>query len=391
MDPNEINVNELGVPQHIQDDAVFAGWSAEEQEEMARNYYLENPPVGSSQSNETSEEVQSLSNAPINETPTSEPQTPSSFEFSKFGLSSEDELKQRLDRLNEYEQKIEDINKSYEVLSRAKNPFADESIAKINRVYEVTGIKDMGFATKLLEATSDSLMENPIQALAMSAMIEKESYAKQGYDFIYRQIARENGVDPHTNYEDLDDDSKEMLRFKSIDAIEKIAEKQKEFNNNSDFFASLQNQYQESSKQQQEILSQWSEVRPTVVKSIAEGLKSEYKHPELGTFELSVAIGEDRANELFQMFESSLSQLSPDKTGIERIKSAALQQAMTIENVHKILDSVLPQMADKMRGQITEEVIRKNHNGGPTNIDRKDAPPAGKTFTWDDAFKSTKF
>ena len=59
-------------------------------------------------------------------------------------------------------------------LNDVQNPFANDTINRLNNFVKTTGISDLGVASTILAASSDSLKSNPVKAMAIMEILNDQ-------------------------------------------------------------------------------------------------------------------------------------------------------------------------------------------------------------------------
>jgi len=295
--------------------------------------------------------------------PAPDPASAPSFDFSKFGVQSEDELSQRLSsveemskKLSEYEGKQKEYDVFQQVRGKIQAPYADETIAKLNDFVKKTGISDHGVALQMIRMTPEEAATNPAKALAYKEVLENPDVLKfTTLADIEAAIASKYDIEDGESVGALT--KLEVAKAQKV-IQEKLANVQAD---TSDVFVRLQ---QEAHAQAEAF--QQAQERAT---QDAEKAVSRFSS-------LSVKVGEDVFN------------VSVRPEVLSQVKEATAQFAAYLpvdENYQKTVDnyiqnlvrtaefeSILSTHAKHIEGKKTEEAVKSAHNGQP--VVRKDAP-----------------
>lgn len=299
---------------------------------------------------------------------------PAEIDYSQYGpdIKTGDDLKKALDEWREMRAQIDQIKETHEVLSSLKDsPIKSKTALRMNNFFDATGIDSAEHAMRILSNTPEKYKANPLLSLVDAEILSNPALAELDYDKIYRQVAKVNGIDPNTPYEELDQDTKETLEFKSINALKTIGEKTKDIDNKPNYFAQQQQALAERNQTVEARKEAWKPKITAAVSDLAKGLKSQYKSEKHGvTLDLSVAISEDEAKKAVTALAGFMSNTDPSDQGVATVKDAASRTFMTWPNVHKMLESAIGQALQQKKAQMTEEVRKELMSGGQQHVNR---------------------
>ena len=328
--------------------------------------------------------------APVNGDPTPSPEpspepTPT-FDFQKFGVSNELELQNKLSRYDELEQvyqKYKEVEKDIEVLPMYKNPFADESILKINNFVKETGIKDVRLASEIIGSTPEQLKSDPLQALAIKEMLENPSFAGLGMKKVTDYVAKKYGVDME-QYGQSDYELPVTVELDSIKAISEIEAKKEKFANFNNSFVTLQQQYAE----QQRVANEWANTWETITPSIANSVKA--INVELnsglegvGAVKFAVAVSDAELKQTTDSIKSFFKGYEPTEDN-QKAMQKAIHDSLRLAK----MDEIMGEYAKQIHGKTYKAVVQEKHNLSPvteTPIDpsmkpKRELDPAEQFF-----------
>lgn len=383
-------VTTTAFPAELEFNAKFQNWTDERRTEEAKSYWEANPDkmpkpdaAAETASEETAPAAEAGETTP-GETAVATPGfDPSVYEDED--VKSLDDVKARLKNekaLRADQEKIsaafEEFQKDKDVLSRAKNP-VHPKIQKVNNFMHVTGIEDFKVAQEVVSLTIDEAKSNPLKAMTAAAILNNPALAglEGGYDAVYRQICRKNGVDPLTPYADLEPEVKETVAFEATEAIKTLSEKQKEYETGpDDFFQSITKDNETQREQVNKNLEAWKPRMDKLASGLKEGLSFSIKTKEYGEINVSVAVSEDDVNNVLSSFNGFTSKNAPDEKAAQQLSSAVGRSLTSLDVITKVVEQAIAHDRKENMARIAKETIQKNHNGGPEVIDKSKGAPA---------------
>jgi hypothetical protein len=300
--------------------------------------------------------------APTNGEPTPTPEPTQSYDFSKFGVTSEDELRQRLDKYNTLESDYNTLKQESSALEHVRNPFANETIMQINNFIAKTGINDFNLAQQVLSTTKEQLSKDPLQALVLNEAISDPELAKIGLDKLRTYVANKNGVDL-SEYGEEGYELPVSLQVDGVKALNNIEKKKEEFVGNDNFFLTLQNQAQEQQRLTSERDAQWEQQLPSVKSSVkAVTMEVDTKVEGVGKIPITLAVSEQEVSSALENLKSVgvLGMANPDEKGIQAVRSA-IESSLRNSKI----EAFVVEGIKAAEGKIRERIIAEKHNLAP--------------------------
>jgi len=363
MEGNENNY----LPADVAANAAIEGWSQDRIDQEMQKYTMpegledgsiETPVV-------TQEELASVAS----DEPSSEPPATPSFDLTELGFNSMDELKSYVTASKGYKDdaaKYKEVEDIVPFARDIKNPFANDTIHRLNNFVRTTGIDDLSLATAILNTSDESLKTNPVKALAILEILNDKELAGLGLDRVMEYVANKNNMDVDATFDSVD----EMpigLRIEAQKALKSIENKRKEFDTNQDYFTYLQTQRNDSQRATDERSQQWE----TVLSKVPEKMKSipiKVNVEDVGDITIDFAVSKEDLDRYIPEIKQYMTGMAPDEQGVQTAMKV-LENRVWLENREQIMKEVLKSAAGKLK----EDTIRSVHNGGKV-VDRKDAP-----------------
>lgn len=309
------------------------------------------------QSDADSQQVQDVdSGQGSSEESSEEKSSPVSFDFSKFGVSSEEELVSKISRLQELESKSKEIELFNQVKSKINAPYADEKIAKINSVVRETGIKDLSIAAELATMTADELRTDPIKTLAFREIMKNpDALSALTFDEVKQAMAKRYDIE-------YSDELAPLTKLEVESAIKEVQNKISSIqtSENDVLGTLLREREQELFLQQQKSEKAAKDVETAVSKFSTLSAK-------FGGEEISVAVSPELLNQVkgwATHFAASLPENESYQSTIDTYITGVLKNALE--------DKIAEQFKAKIEGKITQKAIKATHNGG--SVVHKDKP-----------------
>ena len=371
MEGNENNY----LPADVAANAAIEGWSQDRIEQEMQKYTMPEGVDENSIDNpidnpiETPVITKDELAAAASDEPSSEPQSTPSFDFTELGFNSIDELKSYVTASKGYKDdaaKYKEVEDIVPFARDIKNPFANDTIHRLNNFVRTTGIDDLSLATAILNTSDESLKTNPVKALAILEILNDKELAGLGLDRVMEYVAHKNNMDVDATFDSVD----EMpigLRIEAQKALKSIENKRKEFDTNQDYFTYLQTQRNDSQRAMDERSQQWE----TVLAQVPEKMKSipiKVNVEDVGDVTIDFAVSKEDLDRYIPEIKQYMTGMAPDEQGVQTAMKV-LENRVWLENREQIMKQVLKSAAGKLK----EDTIRSVHNGGKV-VDRKDAP-----------------
>ena len=301
--------------------------------------------------------------------PSGEPTPAPTFDFSKYGVSSEDELVARLQGFEEaskkaveLESKWKEVEPKLNVLNLVENPFANDDIRKINAFAKGTGISDLKVVSEIVTASPEQLETNPIRAIAISEILKEPALAKFGIENMERVVMERAQINP----DDVKEEGYKLplsLQIDAVKAMSIINEKREKIGGDDNYFVNLQNKAQEQQRMFEEQQRTWETKLPTISQTL-KGLthKVDTKIEGVGELTFNVAVSESEVSQAIQSMKSMgvLNSLPPDEKGV-----TALRQAVESNLRLAKMDTIISEAVKAAEGKIMENVAKQKHNLAP--------------------------
>jgi hypothetical protein len=339
-------------------------------EDMAAAYSAQNPAPASEP---TPEHIPSAEPAPAGDIAPAADLTPQGFDFSKFGLSGEDDLQNKMNRFTELESiasQYSQVQEEMKVLNMVKDPFANDAIRQINNFSKATGINDFNLATTVINTTDEDLTKNPIKAIAIDMLLANPKLSTVGLDELMEGVAQKYNVD--LNYIDEDTKFPALLKIDATTALESIGKKRGEYVSNDNYFVNLQQQAKAQEQNYAERQAKWDALVPTIgtpIKAISTVVDTGIEG--VGSVEVSVAVSNDEVGrELKNLMDVGIfNYANPDDEGM-----VAVRQAVETNLRLAKMGDIIRESVKAAEGKIREQIVREQHNLGPITNGRIAAP-----------------
>jgi hypothetical protein len=376
-------VVETSFPVELEFKATKNNWTPEQRLDEATKYYDANPDK-----RVTPTKVETV----VTETPTATEvveavEKPAADAQAPVATEYPDDVKAALAEAKEYREKKAEMEAAYkeflkdrEIVSRAKNPIP-EVFQKEVSFFNSTGIADREISNKILSITKDS---DPLDIQTAAFLLENPEFSQKGWAATYKQIARENGVDLTQDREEWEEGLKETLEFKSVKPLKNILEKTEKLTTGQDFYASLQQEYEQVQEQKKSNLEAWKTPLNSITSEFTNGETLKFKSDKYGDINLSIAGSKEEVSEILKSMSEFVSEVNPDEKGINLIKNVISQRLRTNERIQKAVEKLLDDKYATLESKATEAALKKTHNGGPTHVTKTDAPTGAGGY---DAFK----
>jgi hypothetical protein len=372
--------NELIIPADLQARAMVDGWSQQQLNEEAMKLEINNAPapvadpvIDTATPTITQDELQQMASGgepPVNIEP--QPPVAPSLNLEEFGVSSYDELKDIVKKAKEYEplvQKYKEYDPIMPYLNDVQNPFANDTINRLNNFVKSTGISDLSIASTILAADTESLKSNPVKALAIMEVLNDPDLESIGFDKVMEYVAAKNNLDTDTTFDDLNE-MPVAVRVELQKTLKSIENKRKEFDNKQDYFGYLQSQR----TQQEQVMAQRMATWDNVLNDMGTKMKSvpvKVNLEGMGEITVDYAVSKEDLQKFIPEIRGVISQLNPDEDGVSTAMKV-LENRVWLENKTQIMQQVLK----SAEGKIREAQVQKVHNGGAI-VNRTDAPASG--------------
>ena len=372
--------NDLIIPADLQARAMVDGWSDSQLRDEAMKLEVNNQPPaiptgddGLPPQQVSAQEIQQLAGDDSNIIPPApvEPQAPS-LNLEEFGVQSYDELKSLINKAKEYEplvQKYKEYDPIMPYLNDVQNPFANDTINRLNNFVKNTGISDLNIASTILATSNDELKSNPVKAMAIMEVLNDPDLANLGLNNLMQYVADKNNIDVDTTYDSLDEMPVKM-RVELQKTLKTIETKRQEFDTKQDYFGYLQNQR----TQQEQVMAQRMATWDNVLNDMGSKLKSipvKVDLENVGEVTLDYAVSKDDLNKLLPEVRGIVGSLNPDEDGIKTVMKV-LENRVWLDNRTNIIKEAIK----SAEGRIREAEVQRVHNGGQV-VNRQDAPAQG--------------
>ena len=387
------NTNVTAFPAELEFNATRQSWSDEKRAEEAAKYYEANPDK-KPQAKTEEKPAKTIVNEGAavvegEEKPKEEKPVDANFDAAVYedeDVKSLDDVKAALKerkQLKADQEKIElafaEFQKDKELLSKAKNP-VHPKIQKVNNFMHATGIDSFDVARRVVELTPEEAKKSPLHAMTAAAILDNPDLAliDGGYDAVYRQICRKNGVTAGENFDELDQETKETIAFEATNAYKTLNEKSKTFETGpDDFFNSLTKETTAQIEQQKNNLEAWKPQTEKLASALKKtGIAFSFKTEKYGELNLSVAVSEDEVNKVLDSFKGYQSSKAPDEKVVQQFSDVVSRTLMTPDKIQSVVESAISHYEKTKLAEVKKETIRTNHNGGPETVDKSKAAPA---------------
>lgn len=308
-------------------------------------------------------------------------QVPQGFDFSKFGLSGEEELQSKLNRFNELESiasQYSQIQEEIKVLNMVKDPFANESIRQINNFSKATGINDLNLATTVINTTDDDLTKDPVKAIAIEMLLSNPKLASVGLDELMEGVAQKYNID--LSYVSEDTKYPALLKIEATNALDAITKKREQYVSNDNYFVNLQQQAKAQEQDYAARQAKWDSIIPSIgapIKAISKAVDTGIEG--VGAVQVNIAVSDAEVGAELKnlMAVGILNYANPDDEGV-----AAVRQAVETNLRLAKMDDIIRESIKAAEGRIREQIVREQHNLAPITNGRVTPPSqSGKVIS----------
>ncbi len=291
------------------------------------------------------------------------------FDFSKYGVQSEEELQQRLSRYSELEATVTNNRDVLSAAAEIKNPFANEAIASLNSFVQKTGISDLSIASQFINSTDEQLKANPLRAMAIAEIISNPMLAEAGLSTVEKSVARKMGLEAGATFDDLDEDTKELLKVEAFKSLKTIQDKRTEISQGSNFFSNLQTQAQARAQAIQTASDEWNKAIPQIVSNFSKIQHKVDGGEGVGEILIDVAVSNEQVKQIANSLLPSL--VSSGVPTEEAMKSVSqnIELYLRLANMDSMVKNAVENALKTKTAEIEERVRLETHNGGdPVNL-----------------------
>lgn len=367
------------LPADVAATAAIENWSQDRINEEMQKYTLpedSQEPVDPANPGDivvSQEDLAAAANGGVTQEP-QEPQEPvaptaPTYDFKSLGFESEDDLKSfvgRAKQFEEYASKYKEVENVIPFINDVKNPFANDTIHRLNNFVKVTGISDLGMAAKILDTNNETLNTDPVTALAILEVLNDKDLASLGFDRVKEYVANKHNISVDDKFETADE-MPISLQVETQKALKTIENKRKEFDTRDDYFTNLQNQRAESQRAMDERSEAWSGILNTLPEKL-KSIPVKVNVEDVGEVTVDFAVSKEDLSRYIPEIQQYMVGLNPDEAGIATAMKV-LENRVWLENRESIMKEVLKSAAGKIKQDVTKEV----HNGGSV-VKRADAP-----------------
>jgi hypothetical protein len=339
-------------------------------DDMAAAYAAQNPAPAAEP---TPEHIPAAEPAPAGDIAPAADLTPQGFDFSRFGLSGEDDLQNKLNRFNELESiasQYSQVQEEMKVLNMVKDPFANESIRQINNFSKATGINDLNLATTVINTTDDDLTNDPVKAIAIEMLLSNPKLASVGLDELMEGVAQKYNID--LSYVNEDTKYPALLKIEATNALDAITKKREQYVSNDNYFVNLQQQAKAQEQDYAVRQAKWDSLVPSIgtpIKAISKAVDTGIEG--VGAVQVNIAVSDAEVGaELKNLMAVGIfNYANPDDEGV-----AAVRQAVETNLRLAKMDDIIRESIKAAEGKIREQIVREQHNLGPITNGRVTPP-----------------
>ena len=280
--------------------------------------------------------------------PSPEPTPAPTFDFTKFGANSEEELLALVNKGRTFDEKQSEIELFNSFKDQLEKPFKHDFSAKLDTFVTATGI-DHKTAISILEMDTAKL--NPLETLALNDILQNPDMLKMG-------LTKEELMKIHAEKFNFDPTSEEeaplVLKYEAAKALKNVENKLKEFEpKNANVWGTLAQEKADAQARALENRSQWESALEKSVgqmKHFTKTVKGE---------NLSIAVSSEEISAIKNEVMSNFSHL-PAKDA-EKAISQYVQSRLELTKGDAIIDAY----EAKIKGKLEQEAKREQHNGQP--------------------------
>ena len=299
--------------------------------------------------------------------------------FASFGYESEELFKSEFEELKSYKTRAEEIqNKEREVqeglslLQEADDPFAGIEEAKTLVAFGKKGIPS-NIANQIVNATSESLMEDPLNTLIIAEAIKNPTKFKQlGRETIEDAIREKYNIGSGSYHPTA------LMKSDAIDAIEIVQNTKKDVEtvkNPFTFAKELKAQSEKTLADRQSLALGEAESYSKQLKEVPYKFGDSEVSLQVSSEEIEEILKSPRAGFLGRAFDATT------KEGKQAVRDWLSYEVL----VHKLQNGDLGvQISKSLSAQVEKKVVKEVYNGQPktvnrvdkVNLDSKDLTPA---------------
>jgi hypothetical protein len=302
--------------------------------------------------------------------------------FAAYGYENEEvfktdfeELKSYKTRADEIQAKEREIQEGLNLLQDADDPFAGIEEAKTLVAFGKKGIPS-NLANQIVNATPESLMEDPLSTLILAEAIKNPTKFKQlGRETIEEAIRERYNIGTTGNYYPT-----ALMKSDALDAVEIVQNTKKDVEtvkNPFTFAKELKAQSEKTLADRQSLALGEAESYSKQLKEVPYKFGDSEVSLQVSSEEIEEILKSPRAGFLGRAFDTTT------KEGKQAVRDWLSYEVL----VHKLQNGDLGvQIAKSLSAQVEKKVVKEVYNGQPktvnrvdkVNLDSKDLSPAQK-------------
>lgn len=260
---------------------------------------------------------------------------------------------------DDYKSRLDEIEP---VIPHIKNPFADPIIHQLNHFVSKSGIKDIRFATEVLNTSPEQIKSDPLRAIALAEGLSNPDLAAMGVEKLMLNALYENGIDRDTPMAEWPEDIKLKMEVKAARALKTISDRKAEWGSPEDFYVTSQAKAKEQQEIQQAQVKEWQRIVPGVLSEVKElnydvdvkGIKMNVK----------VALSQTDIEDAFRKVTHIIPTLTADDKGRSALKSH-LEEALRSAKQVQVAQAIAEEYDRTHRANVEQEIHRAKYNGAP--------------------------
>jgi hypothetical protein len=288
--------------------------------------------------------------------------------FAAFGYESEDVFKSDFEQLKSYKTRAEEIQtkereiqEGLSLLQEADDPFAGIEEAKTLVAFGKKGIPS-SLANQIVNATPESLMEDPLNTLILAEAIKNPTKFKQlGRETIEEAIREKYNIGTTGNYYPT-----ALMKSDAIDAIEIVQGTKKDvetIKNPFTFAKELKAQSEKTFADRQSLALGEAESYSKQLKELPYKFGDSEVSLQVSSEEIDEILKSQRAGFLGRAFDATT------KEGKQAVRDWLSYEVLA----HKLQSGDLGvQIAKTLSAQVEKKVVKEVYNGQPKTVNRVD-------------------
>ena len=277
-------------------------------------------------------------------------------------LSRLEQLEKELPTLNEYKTKWEQNQDLIAVLPEIQDPFASEEDRIVNTIKKSTGIKDGTIAFRIASMSKEELIQNPLEAIALSRSLEDPDMANHmKYDRMLKTVIAELGVDTSIPMDEWDETLRLKVEANGFKALKHLEEKKNEFSQKQNILVSLTENRRATVEETQRRAKEWQTTIPELQLKFKE-LSQEFEI-DGKVAKANMALSPEFVSQTVEAMKGVISTLDTSEEGKEQA-AAFIRESLRLAAIPQLIKSAVEEDRKTFRAEEKERLIAELQNKG---------------------------